>query len=120
MDEARDAFQQSLARVPSHALARLGLAAASGASLDPIGLRPDAIGLSSEPSALSPEEALVHATALALRGQHHEAARLCADALSAAPPGSALWLLPVEPLINASAHADIWAPTLAILRDRAT
>ena len=41
------------------------------------------------------------------------------DALAAAAPGGAAWLLPVEPLLNVSAHRVAWSPALARLRARA-
>ena len=56
---------------------------------------------------------------LALDGKHVEAARACGDALAQAEPGPAGWLLPVDPLLHATAHRDAWAQTLAALRDRA-
>ena len=40
------------------------------------------------------------------------------QALAAAPPGAAGWLLPVEPTLRVSAHAEIWASALARLRTR--
>ena len=39
-------------------------------------------------------------------------------ALSHAPEGSALWLLPVEPLLHTSAN-ECWTAALALLRSRA-
>jgi hypothetical protein len=52
-------------------------------------------------------------------GKPAEAARIVDDALAAAPPGSAGWLLPIEPMLQAYANADLWAPALARLRTRA-
>jgi hypothetical protein len=65
------------------------------------------------------EAATAHAVSLALLGHPHEAARVCADALTRTPEGSAGWLLPVEPLLRATTRPDAWAPTLALLRERA-
>jgi DNA-binding winged helix-turn-helix (wHTH) protein len=48
-----------------------------------------------------------------------EAAQACGDILRSAPPGSAGWMIPVEPVLNVSAHRDAWEPTLALLRARA-
>lgn len=48
-----------------------------------------------------------------------EAARTCGDILKNAPPGSSGWLIPVEPVLNVSAHRGAWEPMLAILRARA-
>jgi hypothetical protein len=70
-------------------------------------------------SAPSFEAALGHVARLALTGDETGAARLLDEALSAAPPGNAGWLLPVEPLLNVAAAVDVWAPALARLRTRA-
>jgi hypothetical protein len=56
---------------------------------------------------------------MALRGAHAEAAALVDRALAAAPPGNAGWLVPVEPLLNVSAHPVVWIPALSRLRTRA-
>lgn len=103
--EANDAFKEAVTRVPGHALALVAL----GASPPSRSSTQDGV-----------DEAMVRSVALVLQGRHDEAARLCADALARAEPGPAGWILPVDPLLNASAHADVWARTLAILRDRAT
>jgi hypothetical protein len=65
------------------------------------------------------ESAMVKAARLGLYRQHQEAARGCREALVAAPPGGAGWLLPVDPLVNTNARADIWAAALLALRQRA-
>jgi hypothetical protein len=65
------------------------------------------------------DAAIVKASALALEGKHGEAALLCGEALAHAEPGPAGWLLPVDPLLNATVHRDAWADTLAMVRDRA-
>jgi hypothetical protein len=63
---------------------------------------------------------MARAIGLARAGRHRDAAHACTDALAQAPPGGAGWLLPAEPTLNPTARPDIWAPTLAILRSRAT
>ena len=63
--------------------------------------------------------AVAQAIGFARAGRHPDAARVCTSALSQAPPGVAGWLLPAEPMLNPTAHPDIWAETLVILRDRA-
>ena len=60
-----------------------------------------------------------HAIALAFAGKHSDAVAIVDQALAAAQPGNAGWLLPVEPMLQVSAHPDIWASTLARLRARA-
>jgi len=61
----------------------------------------------------------VHALLLAVLGKHHEAARVCGEALARADAGPVGWLLPVDPLLQVTAHPEAWAQTLAILRERA-
>ncbi len=108
-DDAEAAFHEALTRVPGHALAAVGLAAISPSS-DAQATRPDTNTV---------DAAMVKAAALALAGQHHEAASVYGDALAQVDPGSAGWLLPVEPLLHVSGHPDAWAQTLATLRHRA-
>jgi hypothetical protein len=55
-----------------------------------------------------------------VEGEHAAGARLCEEALAHAEAGPAGWILPVDPLLHVSAHQDVWAPALAILRDRAS
>jgi hypothetical protein len=45
--------------------------------------------------------------------------RVVDQALSAAPPGNAGWLIPVEPLLNVAAAPEVWNSVLARLRTRA-
>jgi hypothetical protein len=66
------------------------------------------------------ELAMAQAVVLARAGRHADAARTCADTLTEAPRGGAGWLLPAEPTLNPAARPEIWASTLAILRNRAT
>ena len=66
------------------------------------------------------DRSIAHAIGLARAGRHRDAAQACADALTQAPPGCAGWLLPVEPTLRPAERPDIWAPALAILRNRAT
>jgi hypothetical protein len=106
---AAAAFHEAVARVAVHPLARLGLAVlgASGvAAKQPV------------PPA-SVEGAVGHAIALAFAGKHPDAATIVEAALAAAPPGSAGWLLPVEPMLRVSSYPDVWASALARLRTRA-
>ena len=72
----------------------------SGFSADSTGLR----------SKAGPDEA--HHNAL-------DAARIVDEALAGATAGNAGWLLPIEPLLQVTAHPDIWARALARLRNRA-
>jgi hypothetical protein len=63
--------------------------------------------------------AMANAAALVLHGKQDLAARICAEALAHAEPGPAGWILPVDPVLNPLRHPDVWARTLAMLRDRA-
>ena len=108
-DEAEAAFHEALTRVPGHGLATVGLAALSPAVQAP----PIRNG------ANIVDVAMGKAAALVVTGKHGDGARVCDEALSRADPGSSGWLLPVDPLIHATAHREAWAQTLATLRDRA-
>lgn len=123
MAEARHAFAQAIARVAAHPLAHLTLAAASAASGDPhvAAAGADARARVARAGSRLPvvEAALCRAAELTLRGDHAGAADTAAAALAAAPPGSAGWLIPVEPLLNAAAHPQAWAAALERLRVRA-
>ena len=107
--DAQDAFQRALDRVAVHPLARIARAALSGAG----GEMPPSMG--ERPSV---DAAICRAAAMALGGAHAGGARLVEHALAVAPEGSAGWLLPVEPLLHVSAHAELWAPALERLRTR--
>jgi DNA-binding winged helix-turn-helix (wHTH) protein len=101
-ENADAAFREALTRVPGHPMA----GALCGARQQP-------------PTTTNVDVAMAAAAALVLDGMHDDAARLCGEALVQAEPGPAGWILPVEPLLKPSRHADAWARTLAILRDRA-
>lgn len=108
--EAAYAFRHALDDVPGHALASVGLAAIE---------TPSHIAV---PRAYANrvDAAIVQAAALVLNGQHHDAAHLCRESLMHAESDMHGWLLPVDPLLNVSAHADEWQPVLALLRNRAS
>ena len=107
--EAEAAFREAMTRVPGHAPATAGLAVLSPLSPEPP-RRHDANTV---------DAAAVHALLLAVLGKHHEAARVCGEALARADAGPVGWLLPVDPLLQVTAHPEAWAQTLAILRERA-
>src|SRR5262245_25460144 len=100
-DEAALAFARALDRVTHHPLALAAL------NRDPIG--------SVDPQAV----ALAVAVRFALGGSHPDAARTVGQALADADEGNALWLLPIEPLLHASARPQLWAEPLVRLRGRA-
>jgi DNA-binding winged helix-turn-helix (wHTH) protein len=105
--DADAAFREALNRVPGHPLA----AALCGA---------DVSGAESRLAGMNNVDlAMANAAALILNGKHELAARVCGEALAHAEAGPAGWLLPVDPLLNPLRHPDVWARTLAMLRDRA-
>jgi DNA-binding winged helix-turn-helix (wHTH) protein len=105
--DADAAFGEALKRVPGHPLA----AALCGADVS--GTRSQLAGLNNV------DLAMANAAALVLHGKQDLAARICAEALAHAEPGPAGWILPVDPVLNPLRHPDVWARTLAMLRDRA-
>jgi DNA-binding winged helix-turn-helix (wHTH) protein len=107
--EAAAAFQQALARVPKHPLANLALGI----------MNAGATGPARAVAAPSVEAAIGQAAVLVSAGDVANAARLVDQALAAAPPGNAGWIVPVEPMLNVAAAADMWAHVLARLRTRA-
>jgi tetratricopeptide (TPR) repeat protein len=131
--QAQAAFEQALRRVNGHALASIGLAAAmpgsdasAGASAKTEEPGPRTEGGSEDPQPRTRSEdprprtvdvAMVRAVALTLGGRRAEAGRLMDDALAAAPPGNAAWVLPVEPLLVV--RGPEWEAPLARLRSRA-
>ena len=105
--DADAAFREALNRVPGHPLA----AALCGA---------DVSGAESRLAGMNNVDlAMANAAALILNGKHELAARVCGEALAHAEAGPAGWLLPVDPLLDPLRHPDVWARTLAMLRDRA-
>ena len=106
--EAREAFAGALQRVPKHPMARLGLVMAEGGAVP---------GAASPPQSI--DEVFCAAALSAVRGAHGDAAHLVDQALSAAPPSNAGWLLPVEPLLNVAAAPAEWRAVLDRLSARA-
>jgi DNA-binding winged helix-turn-helix (wHTH) protein/Flp pilus assembly protein TadD len=109
--QAAAAFREAIRLVPMHPLAHAGLRACEGAGIE------HSTGSGSPPASF--DQAMCRAAYLAALGQHAQAAQLMDAALATAPPGNAGWLLPVEPLIHASARPEIWAGPLNSLRNRA-
>jgi DNA-binding winged helix-turn-helix (wHTH) protein len=116
--DARVAFARAIERVASHPMACAGLAAIG--ALDrvpalPVAASPVPIG----GRTTSLDAAVFQAAGLAVAGAHGEAARIVDGALAAVDGGDAGWLIPIEPLLQVTAHADIWSRPLARLRNRA-
>jgi DNA-binding winged helix-turn-helix (wHTH) protein len=114
-DEAMAAFREALKALPGHPLATIGLYAGS---TDPACVSGGPLStdlLESDPF----DRACATAVLLSLQQRHEQAAGVIARALAHAPPGSAGWLLPVEPLSHVTARPDVWASALGQLADRA-
>jgi DNA-binding winged helix-turn-helix (wHTH) protein/cytochrome c-type biogenesis protein CcmH/NrfG len=114
---AHAAFEEALRLVPGHLLAtvaRTMLAGGSAASppveqaLNSSRLRRGGV-----------EVALALAVDAALHGDDTRAAHLVGAALTDAAPGPGGWIVPVEPMLQVTAHPEAWAAVLATLRSRA-
>jgi DNA-binding winged helix-turn-helix (wHTH) protein len=126
--DAVSAFERTLARMPGHVLAHLGLAhlglarARALATTSPhSGETAGSLALLVERAASASvmEVALARAVMLVQSGAVGEAAQVVGQALDASPPGQAGWLLPVEPLLHMPAHPELWAGVLTRLATRA-
>jgi len=118
--DAVHAFTQARERIPAHLLAARGLLESSkGLGLTMPSDGPAALIAAATAHASGFDAALVRAADLVLGGRREEAARTIDTALADAPPGSAGWLLPVEPLLFVQSAADVWASPLGRLRARA-
>jgi DNA-binding winged helix-turn-helix (wHTH) protein len=106
---ARAAFQEAIARIPRHPMARAGIAILSG----------DAATAPDSNQPLSIDGAMAHAGWLVAQGDTPSAADIVGAALAAAPPGNAGWLIPIDPLLGVRDAPDAWAVVLQQLRDRA-
>ena len=107
--EAREAFERALERVPRHRLARFGRDVADG-------VQP---GHEPEAATRSIDEVLCAAAVQVMAGSPEAAASLVDQALQAAAPSNAAWLLPVEPLLNVGSAPAAWETALARLSARA-
>ncbi len=114
-DQATLAFTHTLDRVPGHIMALAGLVAAGKQS--PAALDAKAVQLAGAGFAV--DAAMGRAAVQAHAGAPAMAAGLLDGALAQAPPGSAAWTLPVEPLLHVTGAAADWSGVLARLRSRA-
>jgi DNA-binding winged helix-turn-helix (wHTH) protein len=118
-DEALAAFDEALRRVEGHPLALAAKAVLVG---DMPGPTRDAdhqdspVGL---PWVAPLDAALAQAVRQAWAGYPDRAAAVVQAMLSAVAPGSAGWQLPIEPMLNPSAHPPHWTPVLTLVRNRA-
>jgi len=108
---AKAAFDETRTRVPQHPMAAVALAA--------LRADPKAAHSSGNISRFSAADVgLAQALAVSLRGDVPAAAGLVDRALAEAPPGSACWTLPVEPMLRVKTDSR-WHSVLARLRNRA-
>ena len=115
-------FERALLSVPGYALALAGRMFTARVAAEPqaggegimIAARLERL----RAQGASVEAATVEAVSESLAGRHAAAASLVLAALQAAPPGSAGWMLPVEPFLDVATHPDEWAPVLVQLRSR--
>ncbi len=118
--DAVHAFTEARERIPAHLLAARGLLESrKGLGLTAPSDGAAALVAAATGHAAGVDAALVRAADLVLSGQPDEAARTIDAALADAPPGSAGWLLPVEPLLFVQSAPDVWAAPLGRLRARA-
>ncbi len=104
---ARAAFEESLKRVPDHAIPRAGLAILNR-DLDE---RPWLAGTTFD-------HTVAAGVLRVARGDVAGAADLAIGALAAAPPGATGWRLAIEPLLYIERNPAAWASVLAIVRRR--
>jgi hypothetical protein len=119
--DAAAAFEHALERVPSHALALVGLSLAqeTPAERDTLHARIDRRLDQLDASGLSVERAVARAAIAVSSAGPLDAARILDEALASASSGSAGWLIPVDPLLNITAHDPAFARVLVRLRTRA-
>ena len=133
LDGARDWLRQALDRLPGHPFARLlqqwidcgGRANRSGRArrADRAGRQADAAWV--RPEGKSDREvmllAMVRAAELVLEERDEDAAAVVMAALLSCkvPVPGPVWGLGIEPLINVSAHPEVWKAVMTVLHQRA-
>lgn len=113
-DGVRMAFRETIARLPLHPGALAAMAALQRQPFASIVDRARDV-----PGAPLAELALGDAVGLALRGNMDASVAAVERELAVAPPGSALWTLPLDPFLRPT-HDPRWAGVLATLRNRAS
>jgi tetratricopeptide (TPR) repeat protein len=114
-DAAVAAFAETLTRVPGHVMALAGLVAAGAQDLDVLETRAAQL----EGHGMAVEAAMGRAALDAIQARPSEAAARIDAALRLAPPGSAGWMLPIDPLLQIPANPAQWRGVLARLSARA-
>ena len=103
--DANAAFERALQVAPAHlfSLAALG--------------RPLPTVAPDDPRALN--AGIARAIALTRGNRHREAAEAYREAIATSRAAHAGWILPVEPILHASARPEVWNDMLAVIRERA-
>ncbi len=119
--DAARAFERALERVPSHLLSMVGLTTVQDPSPAREAVHTNIARRIAQLAAAGSmvDAAMGRAALLAGTGAPEEGAPLLDEALSAAPPGSAGWTIPVDAILNVSTHQPAFALVLARLRTRA-
>lgn len=130
---ARTACMEAFARVPGHPMAQVCVEILDGLRDGPAarlhgetedGLRDGSAGrlygeTAKDDGRLVMERVMATAARLVVAGDAVAAARITAAAIAAAPPGSAGWIVAIEPTIGVHRSEDAWAGVLGVVRDRA-
>jgi tetratricopeptide (TPR) repeat protein len=116
--DAGHALREALRRQPRHGTARVALAVLEGRRTLDEGR--DEEDLEAPAASAAPfDRAWAQSIRLALSDDVARAATVIDRALADAAPGSAGWLLPLEPLLQVARAPTVWAAPLARLRNRA-
>lgn len=124
-DRAAAAFQEAVRLVPLHAMAHAGLAsidptlAPAGAASVTAGSVIAAAATTAPATAASVDIAAARAVVLSVRGDVDAAVTLLAAALTAAPQGSAGWMIPLDPMLRVYRAPETWRRVLRLLVTRA-
>jgi len=119
------AFNETIARVPGHLMARAALELVGKLTSRPMApaATPGGDAAETELDQLTPNAVdltLARTVPLVANGDATSAARLLDAALAAAPDGNAGWLIPIEPLLHVQHDRAAWTAVLARLRTRAS
>ena len=116
-DEALTAFDEALRRVEGHPLA-LAAGAALGRSTSSSPTDPRA-PITPATVTTSVDEMLARAVRDTWHGGSAQAASVVFETLAQTAPGSAGWIIPIEPMLRVTDQPELWNPVLTLLRTRA-
>jgi DNA-binding winged helix-turn-helix (wHTH) protein/tetratricopeptide (TPR) repeat protein len=113
LDAADEAVTGALSRAPrlpmAHAI-RAIIRLRQGLSMPPAPV---------DPGSMTVDDACAYGAVLGEMGDRRMAVRAVAAALASAPPGSAGWRIPLEPMLRIDEHPDEWADVLRAVSLRA-